>query len=249
MAKLTRKEFAALCHTNAQVINTNVGRNNLVVEFRKINTENAQNKAFFDRYQKKFDDKNRSINEVHTEVVEVVKKKQPKNKSENKSKETATAKESKKPIAKTNIGLTDSRSKNKEDNDPPSAADLNSQLIVDWNTRKKKADAELVEYRAEHERLKIEKMAGKLIPVDLVFQILNIHNKSIFSTFQSDAENLASVYCEILAEGDRNKLAEITGKLSTIINLNVEKSKDLSQQELDNAIDEYSETLNRGQRK
>jgi hypothetical protein len=248
MAKLTRKEFAALCHTNAQVINTNVGRNNLVVEFRKINTENAQNKAFFDRYQKKFDDKNRSINEVYTEVVKVVKKKQPKNKSENKSKETATAKGSKKPTAKTNIGLTDSRSKNK-DSDDPSAADLNSQLIVDWNTRKKKADAELVEYRAEHERLKIEKMAGKLIPVDLVFQILNIHNKSIFSTFQSDAENLASVYCEILAEGDRNKLAEITGKLSTIINLNVEKSKDLSQQELDNAIEEYSETLNRGQRK
>jgi hypothetical protein len=106
-----------------------------------------------------------------------------------------------------------------------------------------------VEYRAEHERLKIEKMAGKLIPVDLVFQILNIHNKSIFSTFQSDAENLASVYCEILAEGDRTKLAEITDKLSVIINLNVEKSKDLSQMELDNAIEEYSETLNRGQRK
>ena len=39
------------------------------------------------------------------------------------------------------------------------------------------------------------------------------------------------------------------GKLSIIINLNVEKSKDLSQMELDNAIEEYSETLNRGQRK
>jgi hypothetical protein len=57
------------------------------------------------------------------------------------------------------------------------------------------------------------------------------------------------VYCEILAEGDRNKLAEITDKISVIINLNVEKSKNLSQMELDNAIEEYSETLNRGQRK
>ena len=247
MAKLTRKEFAALCHTNAQVINTNVGRGNLVVEFKKINTENAQNKAFFDRYQKKFDDKNRSINDVYTEVVDVVKKKQSKNKTENKSKETARVKGSKKQIEKTNPKLKN-KSENK-DNDAPSAADLNSQAIVDWTLRKKQADAELVEYRAEHERLKIEKMAGKLIPVDLVFQILNIHNKSIFSTFQSDAENLASVYCEILAEGDRTKLAEIMDKLSTIINLNVEKSKDLSQMELDNAIEEYSETLNRGQRK
>jgi hypothetical protein len=239
MAKLTRKEFAALCHTNAQVINTNVGRGNLVVEFKKINTENAQNKAFFDRYQKKFDDKNRSINDVYTEVVKPL----PKPKKKPLAKPLPTVK--KKPRSS---GSTTPPKKSK-DNDAPSAADLNSQAIVDWNTRKKKADAELVEYRAEHERLKIEKMAGKLIPVDLVFQILNIHNKSIFSTFQSDAENLASVYCEILAEGDRNKLAEITDKLSTIINLNVEKSKDLSQMELDNAIEEYSETLNRGQRK
>jgi len=238
MAKLTRKEFAALCHTNAQVINTNVARNNLVVEFRKINTENAQNKAFFDRYQKKFDDKNKSINNVYAEVVKPL----PKTKRKPLAEPLPTIKKKPRPSGST------TPMKNKA-NDAPSAADINSHAIVDWNTRKKKADAELVEYRAEHERLKIEKMAGKLIPVDLVFQILNIHNKSIFSTFQSDAENLASVYCEILAEGDRTKLAEIMDKLSIIINLNVEKSKDLSEMELNNAISEYSETLNRGQRK
>ena len=238
MALLTRKEFAALCHTNQQVINTNVQRNNLVVEFRKINTENAQNKAFFDRYQKKFNDERKSINEVYTEVVEPVVKPKKKPLAEPL------------PAAKKKPSVKSAMAKKKQgDNEPQSAADLNSQKIVDWTLRKKQADAELVEYRAEHERLKIEKMAGKLIPVDLVFQILNIHNKSIFSTFQSDAENLASVYCEILAEGDRSKLAEITDKLSVIINLNVEKSKDLSQMELDNAIEEYSETLNRGQRK
>jgi len=240
MAKLTRKEFAALCHTNQQVINTNVHRDNLVVEKKKINTENAQNKAFFDRYQKKFDDERKSINQVYTEVVEVVKKPKKKPLAE----PLPIVKKKPRPS-----GSTTSSKKDQDDNEDPSAADLNSQKIVDWTLRKKQADAELVEYRAEHERLKIEKMAGKLIPVDLVFQILNIHNKSIFSTFQSDAENLASVYCEILAEGDRNKLAEITDKLSVIINLNVDKSKDLSEMELNNAIAEYSETLNRGQRK
>jgi len=243
MALLTRKEFAALCHTNQQVINTNVQRDNLVVEKKKINTENAQNKAFFDRYQKKFDDKNKSINQIYTEVVKPIPK--PKKKPLAEPLPAVKKKANKKPA----IVNSDGRSKKDHDNDTPSAADLNSQKIVDWTLRKKQADAELVEYRAEHERLKIEKMAGKLIPVDLVFQILNIHNKSIFSTFQSDAENLASVYCEILAEGDRTKLAEIMDKLSVIINLNVDKSKDLSQMELDNAIKEYSETLNRGQRK
>ena len=240
MALLTRKEFAALCHTNAQVINTNVSRGNLVVEFRKINTENAQNKAFFDRYQKKFDDERKSINQTYTEVVKTI----PKPKKKPLAEPLPTVKKKAKPS-----GSTKSSKKDQDDKDTPSAADLKSQEVMDWTLRKKQADAELVEYRAEHERLKIEKMAGKLIPVDLVFQILNIHNKSIFSTFQSDAENLASVYCEILAEGDRTKLAEIMDKLSIIINLNVEKSKDLSEMELNNAIAEYSETLNRGQRK
>jgi hypothetical protein len=244
MALLTRKEFAALCHTNQQVINTNVQRDNLVVEKKKINTENAQNKAFFDRYQKKFDDERKSINQTYTEVVKTIPK--PKKKPLAEPLPAVKKKANKKPA----IVNSDSRSKKDQDDNPaPSAADLKSQEVMDWTLRKKQADAELVEYRAEHERLKIEKMAGKLIPVDLVFQILNIHNKSIFSTFQSDAENLASVYCEILAEGDRTKLAEIMDKLSIIINLNVEKSKDLSEMELNNAIAEYSETLNRGQRK
>ena len=244
MAKLTRKEFAALCHTNQQVINTNVQRNNLVVEKKKINTENAQNKAFFDRYQKKFDENRKSTSQIYNEVVKPIPK--PKKKPLAEPLPGVKKKANKKPA----IVNSDSRSKkDQDDKNTPSAADLKSQEVMDWTLRKKQADAELVEYRAEHERIKIEKMAGKLIPVDLVFQILNIHNKSIFSTFQSDAENLASVYCEILAEGDRSKLAEITDKLSVIINLNVEKSKDLSQMELDNAIEEYSETLNRGQRK
>ena len=158
MALLTRKEFAALCHTNQQVINTNVQRNNLVVEFRKINTENAQNKAFFDRYQKKFDDERKSINQTYTEVVKTIPK--PKKKPLAEPLPAVKKKANKKPA----IVNSDSRSKkNQDDKDTPSAADLNSQKIVDWTLRKKQADAELVEYRAEHERLKIEKMAGKLI--------------------------------------------------------------------------------------
>lgn len=214
MAELSRKEFAALCHTTYGIVTTNVNRGNIVVNIdKKIDTENALNKQFFNKYQAKFLDEKKQYQQP---------KPQPEPKKEKKKKS--------KRKANTQV-------------------DIKSQQIVDDAARKKKADADLQEYRAAHEKLKMDKLAGKLIPVDLVFQILNIHNKSIFSTFQSDAENMASVYCEILAEGDRRKLAEITDKLSTVISDAVNKSKDLAEIELENAIAEYSQTLNRGQRR
>jgi hypothetical protein len=226
MAKYTRKEFAALCHTTVLVINTNKQRDNIIVgSDKKIDSDNAINKSFFDRYQNKFNDNKKTVSSIAATYPEVVK---------------PIAKAKAKPKTKLRSGPA-----KKTDDE---INDLSSQAI-DHLARKKKADADLQEYKAAHEKLKMDKMAGKLIPVDLVFRILNIHNKSIFSTFQSDAENLASVYCEILAEGDRAKLSEVTDKLSKIINDYVVKAKDLSEIELENAIAEYSEHLNIGQRK
>ena len=209
MAEYTRKEFAAICHTTVGVINSNKARGNIIVnEEGYIDSENAINNSFFNKYSKYFEEK------IKKTVV-----------SENKP---------------------EKKEKRKK---PPSKQNQTSQQIMDWDARKKQADAELQEYKAAHEKLKMEKLAGKLIPVDLVFQILNIHNRSIFTSFHSDAENLASVYCEILAEGDRKKLSEISNKLGYIISDKVEKSKELAEVELETAIEEYSETLNRGERK
>ena len=92
-------------------------------------------------------------------------------------------------------------------------------------------------------------MAGKLIPVDLVFQILRIHNQDIFATFQNDAENLASIYCDILADGDRRKLSEITDKLNHRLQEIILRAKDVSMSSIEQAIDDYKEVRNRGERK
>lgn len=228
MAKYTRKEFAALCHTTVLVVNTNKSRGNIIVgDDKKIDSENALNKAFFEKYQKKFNEDRKTINELKKNPEKLIEQ----------------------PVKKTTSKKTSLKSATKKPTKQEQKTNELSQQIVDDAARKKKADADLQEYKAAHEKLKMDKLAGKLIPVDLVFQILNIHNKSIFSTFQSDAENLASVYCEILAEGDRRKLAELMTKISQIIDDNVNKSRDMAEIELENAIDEYSETLNRGQRK
>lgn len=231
MSRVTRKEFAAICKTTRSNVNVYVSRGKVLVdEDGLIDTEEPLNKMACDNWLKLYQEK--EVERKAKEMAEQI----AREKGEVIKDEPKKIKKKHKPGPKTK------KHKNSKSN-------IASQNIVDDTARKKKADADLQEYKAAHEKLKMDKLAGKLIPVDLVFQILNIHNKSIFSTFQSDSENMASVYCEILAEGDRKKLAEIMDKLSIIINDNVNKAKDLAEIELENAIAEYSETLNRGQRK
>jgi len=227
MAELSKDEFAAICRTTPGVINTNIHRNKLVydIESKKLDTDDPINKAFFKKYQKLHEEKtkkeriSKSITDAYDQVVEKV-----------------TTDVSKK--IKSNE-VTEKKTKSRE----------KSQAVVDWAERKLQADTLLQEARAEKEKLNLEKLAGKLIPVDLVFNILNIHNHDIFATFQNDAENLASVYCDILAGGDRKKLSEITTKLSEKLDDAVRRAKEVSMSSIENAIDEYREVRSRGEKK
>jgi multidrug efflux pump subunit AcrA (membrane-fusion protein) len=123
------------------------------------------------------------------------------------------------------------------------------QKAIDWDARKKKADTLLQESRAQKEAVIVQKLAGKLIPIDLVFSVLKIHNDDIFATFQNDAENLASVYCDILAGGDRKKLSEVTQKISEKLDQSILRAKDISTSSIRLAVEEYAETRSRGERK
>lgn len=227
MADLTRKEFAALCHTTQQVVNVNISRGKVILmDDGLIDSQNKINNQFFEKYIKR---KTAEKKPVKAAALTPQKSKPKKTRG-------------RKPKSKKAPQQKDEPTNREKQNDE-------AEFIYGLDQRKKKADAELQEFKAAHEKMKLNKLAGKLIPVDLVFQILNIHNKSIFATFQSDTENLASIFCEILAEGDRKKLSEITEKISENLLKVVEKSKEISKLELENAIEEYSETLNRGQRK
>ncbi len=208
MAELTRYEFASLCNTTHPIITTNIKRGKLVEVNKKLDTENALNAAFIQRYHKKnLEEKTKKIEQVYTEVVE-----------------------------------TPSKSSVKDVNEK-------SQRIVDWDLKKKKADALLQERKAEKELLTLEKLAGKLIPLDLTYKIINAHNHEIFATFHNDLENLASIYCDILAGGDRKKLSEINNKLGQRLEEIISRAKDMAESSIEIAVEEYSETRNRGERR
>lgn len=223
MADLNKEEFAALCHTTVAIINTNINRDKIIYDkkTKRIDSEDPLNKAFFKKYKVISEQKKVRVpkEEDITKLYDKVVEK-AKQTAETNQKETKRTKQHEK-----------------------------SKGVVDMAERKLEADTLLQEARAEKEQLNLQKLAGKLIPVDLVFAILNIHNHDIFATFQNDVENLASVYCDILAGGDRKRLAEITSKLSDKLNDSVLRAKDVAIASLENAIDEYQEVRSRGEKK
>lgn len=221
MAELSRKEFAALCRTTQSIIRSNISRKKIIEVDGIIDTKDPLNKMFFDKYLALAEEKDlkKKIKGGIEDLYDDVVEKA----ADKITKKTATTKRK------------NSRAK--------------SQKIVDWDARKKRADTLLQERKAEKEQLNLEKLAGKLIPVDLVFQILRIHNHDIFATFQNDAENLASVYCDILAGGDRKKLSEITTKLSEKLDDAVRRAREVSMSSIESAVEDYTETRNRGERK
>lgn len=223
MALLNKKEFAAICRTTIAVIDTNISRGNIIYlkEDKLVDSDDPINRGFFNRYEKLHKDK--QSKEKLVQKIEA---------DYDEVVEKVTKKVTKKEAA---TRVTESKKKSKVTND--------------WYERKLQADTLLQEARAEKENLNLEKAAGKLIPVDLVFDILNIHNHDIFATFQNDAENLASVYCDILAGGDRKKLSEITTKLSEKLDDVVRRAKEVSMSSLEMAIGDYQEVRSRGEKK
>lgn len=221
MALYTRKEFAALCHTDSKVVGVYIRRGKIIEnDERKIDSEVAENKKFFDDRQKKFEE----------EKVSGPKKRK---KSADEAFVTAMG------------ALSTAAAKQKAAEDKIKSDKKKRKLEL----RKKKADTELQEGKAEKIRLDIEKLSGKLIPTDLVFNIIKAHNTTIFATFQNDLENMAAKFCEILAGGDRALLGQITDELSHHLTDIIDKCREVAEVEVENAVKAYAQTRNRGEKK
>lgn len=117
---------------------------------------------------------------------------------------------------------------------------------IDLRTRI--ATAEAKEKEVELKNIQIEKIAGKLLPVELVEKIFTINIQGVFKTFEGELENIASIYVEVLG-GSRKELAEVIGKQREILSKAIQKAKEDAEYEIDTAIQEYKEVRSRGERK
>lgn len=68
-------------------------------------------------------------------------------------------------------------------------------------------------------------------------------------SFENELVNIASVYCDILAGGDRSKLSEIVDLMRQHLSTVIKETKKNAAKEIRGAIDEYSVTRSRGERK
>ena len=121
--------------------------------------------------------------------------------------------------------------------------------IEDWKRKKIIADSRKAEHDADLRKVQLEKAMGKVIPVELLNQILKMNVQGIFIRFEQELQNLASVYCDILAGGDRKKLAELIDAMRVELERIIKITGKNVKQEVDNAVEEFTETRTRGESK
>lgn len=247
---LRREEFAKMCHVPVSSIAIGVRRGNIIDKKGKdgrkyIDLTNPINRDFFTNATENFNRKRTVIISEDGKVLgkgaPLKKKTAPKKKVGRPKKEDQQEDERLK-FRKETIRLDESFE----------GADGEFQTetsILEWAERKKKADALLQEAKAEKEQLAVQKLAGQLLPLELLNSIMQQNNRSIFSTFQNDLDNFASIYCDILANGDRKRLSEISNKLALKLEDTISRAKDVTLSSIENAISEYQETRNRGEKK
>lgn len=114
--------------------------------------------------------------------------------------------------------------------------------------REKIAKTLKMEREAEYKRMQNLKIQGKLMPIDLVETTLNINIQSIFRSFESASENIASIYNERLG-GNRADLADMISRMRQELERAIESAKLKSREEIEAHIQEYAETRSRGEKK
>lgn len=114
--------------------------------------------------------------------------------------------------------------------------------------RKATADAERIERDSELKRIQLEKIAGRLLPLELVENIYTVNLQGIFKSFDAELENLASISVQVLG-GSREDLANIVSKQRKLLKSLIDKAAKNGELEIENAVNMYSEVRSRGERK
>jgi hypothetical protein len=151
MGLYTRSEWAALCRTTTAIVTTNINRGKIELFEKKIDSENKINNQFFVKYNRKAElelQKNRTLRETEQNIESLYNK----------------------VVEKASDKVILVKKQNKTEKERKEAVKKSTEY-TDLIERKQKADTELQEFKAQKEQMQLEKMAGKLIPTELVFHI------------------------------------------------------------------------------
>jgi hypothetical protein len=120
--------------------------------------------------------------------------------------------------------------------------------LIDLDLRKRTAETTLVERNSELRQLQLEKIAGNTLPLDITKSILMINIQTIFTTFNSEIDNMVTITVEELG-GTRADAVRIQNKLKVVFKKLIETTKDNSNREIEKVVNEYADVRSRGERK
>lgn len=120
--------------------------------------------------------------------------------------------------------------------------------LIDLDLRKRTAETTLVERNSELRQLQLEKIAGNTLPLDITKSILTINIQTIFTTFNSEIDNMVTITVEELG-GTRADAVRIQNKLKVVFKKLIETTKDNSNREIEKVVNEYADVRSRGERK
>ena len=124
---------------------------------------------------------------------------------------------------------------------PPVEIILNGEKVnaKELALRKQVADVLKVERDAEKKKLEIEKLQGKLMPIELVEQILSINLNTVFKEFE------ASIFSQVqmfIPSNDREEIATATEKIRFSLSDVIEKAREESADQIEAIINDYSQS-------
>lgn len=226
MPVISRKEFANLCHGDVKKLNVHVQRKKLTTYAGNVNlldTENPKNAQYLAAEKAKV-----GAETVEKPKAEPVKKEPKAKKTEEKpAKPPAETREIREKIARQN------------------AQDMKE---MQSKARKDDLDYEIAELKRKQLELQLDKVSGKLLPVDLAEGVIVRHGVTILKEFEKGFIRIAEIFVAITG-ADPGLRAKIIDDCKQVLHRCVTDAGEKASDEIENLVADYSETLLRGQRK
>lgn len=261
MPLISRKEFAELCGDRLDAINVWIKRKKVwtVPDNKKlIDTDNPVNATFANERQ--VFNAAKALSSGVSKVIEIdeVKAKNS-NKaikvSKNEIKKPESVSKSPKSVTKIPKKVTDNGEKTTVKEPKPAEIrqkerQLADQKVVakarmDQDYNKKALEIENLELAKQQKILQLNKSAGNLLPVDLVKGVLKRHGDTFFKSFEKSSERFLSIICG----SDQETFVKHMAKMKEIFSDAIQDAGKQADAEILILVNDYSETLARGQKK
>lgn len=257
MSIVTRNELTELCNDIRTNIDVWIRRGKIItVESNKklIDTENPINALFIQQRQDAHEQK-KLLGGVVKPVI-ISKKEAKVSKKADKIPKSVTNIPEKVTKAKVKVAapekfhvepkatLAMKRAEAKRMNDQ----NLRAMIKVDQEAQMRQQNIDLAELRIQSEKIRLDKTASNLLPIDLGLGVIERHANSILKTFEKGFERIADIYANV-AGMDPTTRTDFIKECRVELSHCVETAGKSAEAEIDILVDNYAETLMVGQKK